>query len=97
MFLLYMYQIQPYSHSQASKLGVKIASSKNESKKIDVYDWNGNFICSVGAKGYSDYPTYLKTRGKAYADNRRRLYKIRHQNDRHKVGLAGYYADKLLW
>ena len=92
-----MYQIQPYSYSQASKLEVKITPSKKATKKIDVYDRLGKFICSVGAKGYSDYPTYLKTRGQVYADERRRLYKMRHQYNRHKVGSAGYYADNLLW
>jgi len=79
------------------KLGVSVTPSKKSSKKLDVYDLHGKFICSVGAKGYSDYPTYLKTRGQAYADERRRLYKIRHQNDRHKVGSPGYFADMLLW
>ena len=92
-----MYQIQPYTYSQASKLGVRVVPSIDESKKIDVFDWTGNYICSVGARGYADYPTYIKLYGKKYADERRRLYKIRHRNDRKRVGSAGYYADKLLW
>ena len=92
-----MYQIQPYTYSQALKLGVKITPSKNPSKKIDVFDFNGNYICSIGALGYNDYPTFLKTKDKAYADERRRLYKIRHQNNRHKKGSASYYIDNLLW
>jgi Mn-dependent DtxR family transcriptional regulator len=54
-------------------------------------------IASVGALGYSDYPTYMKTKGKAYADERRRLYKIRHSKNRNVKGSDGYYADKLLW
>jgi len=92
-----MYQIQPYTYSQALKLGVKITPSKNPSKKIDVFDFNGNYICSIGALGYNDYPTYLKTKDKAYADERRRLYKIRHQHNLHKKGSAGYYSNNLLW
>jgi hypothetical protein len=35
--------------------------------------------------------------GKKIADERRRLYKIRHKKDRSVKGSAGYYADKLLW
>ena len=39
----------------------------------------------------------LAEQKKKYADERRRLYKIRHKNDRNKRGTNGYYADKLLW
>ena len=92
-----MYEILPYTELQANRLGVRVTTSKNPSKKIDVFDWNGNFICSVGAKGYGDYPTYLKLNGKEYADDKRRLYKIRHQKDRKIIGSKGYYADNLLW
>ena len=98
-----MYQIQPYTYSKASLLGVTVAPSKNPLKKLDVFDLDGNYICSVGARQkskneyYSDYPTYLKTKDKAYADERRRLYKIRHQHNRHEKGSAGYYSDNLLW
>jgi hypothetical protein len=96
-FVLYMYHIQPYTYSQALKLGVKVAPSKNKSKKIDVLDWHGHFICSIGMYGYGDYPTYLVSRGEVFATERRRLYKLRQQRNRHKVGSAGYYADNLLW
>jgi hypothetical protein len=91
------YEIKPYSYKQAKRLGVKIEPSKNPKKKIDVFDWNKQFICSIGAKGYSDYPTYLVEKGKEYADNRRRLYKIRHNKDRSKLGSPGYYSDQILW
>jgi len=91
------YEIKPYSYKQAKKLGVKIEPSTNPKKKIDVYDWNKQFICSIGAKGYSDYPTYIVEKGKEYADERRRLYKIRHTKDRTKLGSPGYYSDNILW
>jgi hypothetical protein len=91
------YKIKPYSYKQAEKLGVKIAPSTNPKKKIDVFDYNNQFILSIGAKGYSDYPTYTDEKGKEYADIRRRLYKIRHEKNRHKLGTASYYADQLLW
>lgn len=96
------YKIKPYSYAQAKKLGVKIKPSDKPDKKIDVMDWNNNYILSIGAKSYKDYPTYLEEekRGnypKGYAEERRRLYKIRHNKDRHKLGTASYYADKILW
>lgn len=47
--------------------------------------------------GYMDYDLWLKAEGKEFADERRRLYKIRHEKDRHRKGTAGYYADKILW
>jgi hypothetical protein len=90
------YKIQPYTYKQAKKLGVEVFVSKTPDKKIDVYK-NGELIHSVGALGYADYPTYLELNGKAFAENRRRLYKIRHTKDKDVVGSAGYYADKLLW
>ena len=90
------YNITKYTKDQAKKLGVEVKVSKVKGKKIDVFK-DGKKIASVGALGYSDYPTYTKTKGKAYADERRRLYKIRHSKDRNVKGSDGYYADKLLW
>ena len=90
------YTITNYTKQQARKLGVTVKPSKVKGKKIDVFK-NGKKVASVGAIGYSDYPTYKKSKGKKYADERRRLYKIRHKNDRNKRGSNGYYADKLLW
>ena len=90
------YTITNYTKTQAKKLGVTVKPSKVKGKKIDVFK-NGKKVASVGAIGYLDYPNYIKKKGKKYADERRRLYKIRHQNDRNKRGSNGYYADKLLW
>lgn len=92
-----MYQILPYSKRQAKKLNVNILPSKNQNKKIDVFDKKWNFITSIGAKGYLDYPTYLKYYGKTIANKRRKLYKIRHKKDRMVKGTSGFYADKILW
>jgi len=89
------YQIKKYSLDQAKKLNVTIKPSSNPKKKIDVFKEN-NKIASVGAKGYKDYPTYLKE-NKAVAEDKRRLYKKRHDWNRHTKGTNGYYADKLLW
>ena len=54
-------------------------------------------ISEIGAIGYMDYDGYLRTKGLAFANERRRLYRIRHERDRNRRGTAGYYADKILW
>jgi len=91
-----MYQITNYTKEKANELGVKVVNSKNPKKKIDVFK-DGKKVASIGAIGYNDYPTYMKTRGKEYAGKRRALYKIRHSKDMNVVGSNGYYANKLLW
>ena len=91
-----MYQITNYTKQKAKELNVKIKPSSNPKKKIDVYKDNKK-IASVGAKGYDDYPTYIIKKGKPYADEKRRLYKIRHSKDRNVINSNGYFADKLLW
>lgn len=92
-----MYKILPYTAAQARRLNVIVRPSSRKGKKIDVYDKNGYYLTSVGAKGYLDYPTYKKLFGKKVADQQRRLYKKRHQANRKVKGSAGYFADKLLW
>lgn len=88
-----MYKITDYTKKQAKQLGVDIKPSKIKNKKIDVFK-DGNKIISIGDINYKDYPTYIKEKGINYANERRRLYKIRHKNDN---GTAGFYANKLLW
>jgi len=83
--------------AQARRLKVIVKLSTRKGKKIDVYDRQGNYITSVGARGYLDYPTYKKLFGKAVADQRRKLYKARHEKDRKVKGSPGYFADRLLW
>lgn len=90
------YKITDYTMQQSKKLGVTVKPSTVSGKKIDVFKGDHK-VASVGAIGYSDYPTYLEKKGKQFADERRKLYKIRHAKDRMKVGSPGYFADKLLW
>jgi len=90
------YNITNYTKDQAKKLGVEVKVSKVKGKKIDVFK-DGKKIASVGALGYSDYPTYIKTKGKVYADERRDFTKNDTQKDRNVTGSDGYYADRLLW
>ena len=83
------YKITDYSKKQASKYGVKITVSTNPKKKIDVYK-NDKKVASIGDINYSDYGTYLETKGKQYANERRRLYKIRHKGENN-------WSLKILW
>ena len=93
----HFYEISPFAYKQAKKLGVKIAPSHRKYKKIDVFDYNNQYILSIGDTRYNDFRSYIKERGIEYAENRRRLYKIRHEKTRHNKGSASYYADQLLW
>ena len=88
------YKITDYSYKQAQKLGVQIKPSVKKNKKIDVFKGNKK-IASIGDIRFFDFPSYLETKGKQYAEQRRKLYKIRHKNDINKG--AGFYADKILW
>jgi hypothetical protein len=90
------YRITTYTKNKAKQLGVVVKTSTNPKKKIDVYKDNKK-IASVGAVGYKDYPTYIKENGLEYANERRRLYRIRHKTDKNIVGSNGYYANELLW
>ena len=89
------YTITEHTRRQARKLGVTVKRSLRKGKKIAVFRGDKK-LADVGAIGYGDYGTNLK-KDKKYADERRRLYKIRHSKDRHKVGTPSYWADKLLW
>ena len=91
-----MYNIKNYTKEKAKKLNVTIKPSTNKKKKIDVFKDNKK-IASIGAIGYSDYPTYIENKGIKYADERRKLYKIRHSKDLKQIGSNEYYANKLLW
>ena len=91
-----MYHITEYTKKQAKKLGVEVKPSTNPNKKLDVYK-KGMKIASVGGAGYMDYPTYMLQQGKAVADERRRLYRLRHAKDAKVVGSPGWWANELLW
>lgn len=90
-----MYQIQQYTYNKAKLLGVVVKPSNKPNKKIDVYK-NNIYLFSVGDSRYKDYPTYLLI-NKKIADERRRLYRIRHKNDRNIKNSPGFYASELLW
>ena len=89
-----MYHITKYSYDQAKKLNVEIKASTNKKKKIDVFK-NNNKIASIGAIGYNSYPEYIIKKGLSYANQKKKLYKIRHKNDLNSKN--GFYANKILW
>ena len=88
------YHITKYSYDQAKKLNVEIKPSTNKKKKIDVFK-NDKKIASIGAIGYLDYPNFIKKNGLEYANNRRKLYKLRHKNDLNSKN--GKWASAILW
>ena len=91
-----MYEIKPVQRKNARRIGVTIKPSTIKGKKIDVFK-DGKKIASVGALGYGDYATFLKEKGREFADKRRRLYKIRHEKNRKKIATNSYFADQILW
>jgi hypothetical protein len=90
------YRITQYTRKQAKRYGVVVKPSTVKDKKIDVFRGDEK-LASVGAKGMNDFPTFIRKRGLKYAKTRRRLYKMRHEKDRHIRGSRGWWADKLLW
>ena len=88
-----MYEIQPYTFRQAKKLGVQVKPSKRSNYKIDVFTKQGEYLFSGGDRRYGDFSTYLKERGKEYADARRKAYHNRHKNETER----GEIIKWLLW
>lgn len=89
-----MYSIKKHSYDAAQRLGLIIEPSSKGNFKIDVYDKQGEYICSVGDKRYGDYPSFLESHGIAYARARRNAYHNRHKKD---TGIRGHLALRLLW
>jgi hypothetical protein len=87
------YEILPRTFKQAEKLGLHIMPSRYRKYKIDIYDMNSKYLFSGGDRKYSDYAHYIKSHGKKYADERRRLYHIRHKGET----LRGRLIAELLW
>ena len=91
-----MYNISDYTYQRAKTLGVQIKPSQKKNKKIDVLK-DKKVIASIGDIRYKDYPTYLREKGKQFADKRKELYKIRHSKDINVKNSNGYFAYNLLW
>ena len=87
-----MYDISKKSYKVAKEYGLEIFPSKKNHKKIDVYK-EGRYIASIGDIRYKDYHIYLKENGIEYANNRARLYYIRHKG----VSVGEQLAKLPLW
>lgn len=92
-----MYDITDYSYKKAKKLNVDIKPSILKGKKIDVFNKDGKKIASIGSINNFDYPTYIREKGLAYANQRRKLYRLRHKNDLNNKDGNGYWASEILW
>jgi len=86
------YTITNYTKKKAKEIGVQVVPSKNTKKKIDVYKDN-LLIASIGDPNYLDYPSYIKEKGKEFANKRKELYHNRHTKNSLNELLALY----LLW
>ena len=96
-----MYRIKAGQRAAAKKLGVAIRPSAAAGKKIDVFK-HGIKIASIGDVEYSDFWTYVQDEragrvAKGTAEERRRLYRVRHAQECVAQGTPGYYACKILW
>ena len=92
------YKIQPYTLERAKELGLKVQPSSKKKYKIEVYDGTtGDFLFYGGDSNYSDYPNYIVSHGKSFADERRKLYYKRHNKEIRNVGSKGSIIAFLLW
>jgi hypothetical protein len=94
------YKITQYTYDKAKQLNVIVEPSKNKRYKIDIYDKHNNYITSIGQAHALDYPSYLELERvgvvpEGYANERRRLYKLRHHKD--LAYMRGWWANRLLW
>jgi hypothetical protein len=87
-----MYDISKRTYTVARRYGLVVVPSTRKNKKLDVYK-NNQFLASIGDSRYKDRHMYLKQDGKAIADERTRLYYLRHKQDTLKENLSKI----LLW
>ncbi len=90
-----LYDIKDYSYARANQIGVMIKPSEKAHKKIDVYDEYEQYICSIGAKKMSDYPTYVETHGIEFANERRKRFYQRFNNIKQDTTI--WYSSVILW
>ena len=87
-----MYEITDYTYRKAKQMGYTVKPSTKSGKKIDVFK-DGKFVQAIGSQPYLDYGHYLIIKGKRYADERRRLYHLRHTGNT----LGEVLSRQLLW
>lgn len=100
-----MYVIKKYTFDKLKELNDKLNTDKItikpstiKNKKISVFI-DDQKITDIGDSRYLDYPSYIEKNGKAYADERRRLYYIRHTDPHIKDEeiTNEWWAKWLLW
>jgi uncharacterized protein with FMN-binding domain len=94
------YKITQEIKAKAKAIGVTVKPSTRKGKKLDAYK-DGEYQASFGATGYKDYHIHKAEKGESYANERRRLYHIRHKDEAPKMKdgklTASYLAKKVLW
>ena len=90
------YIITDYTLQKAKQMKVTVQLSEIKNKKLDVFK-NDVKIATIGDSRYKDFPTYVIENGIEFANQRKRLYYIRHKKDIEKLYSNGFYAAKLLW
>ena len=90
------YIITDYTLKRAKQMNVTVKLSQQKNKKIDAFK-NEVKIASIGDLRYKDFPTYVIEKGIEFANQRKRLYYMRHKKDIEKLNSNGFYAAKLLW
>jgi len=75
------------------------ASQKGKKYQMVFYDNDRKKIKTVsfGAKGMNDYIIYNKTKGKQFANERKRLYLQRHSGESGGVMTASTLSKMILW
>jgi hypothetical protein len=95
-----VYTITQEIRQRAKSIGVEVKPSTRKGKKLDAFK-DGVYQASFGAVGYADYHIYKREKGDTYANERRRLYHLRHKGEAPKVKdgklTASYLALKILW
>ena len=93
-----MYKISEETYKIAKVHNLIIKPSPKGNYKLDVYDINNKYICSVGDVRYLDFHLYKKIKGEKVANDKRILYHKRHHKDIIIGSLnRGSLAALLLW
>lgn len=93
-----LYNILPYTFKKAKQLNLIVIASDNPNYKLEIYDgMTGKFLFYGGDPRFQDYPHYIRSHGKQYANERRRLYRIRHAKEINDIGSRGWVISQLLW
>ena len=80
---------------------VKLSKATQKGKKYQMIFYNDDRVkirtTAFGASGMNDYIIYNKTKGKAFADERKKLYLQRHSGEKGGLFTASTLSKMLLW